>query len=180
MFSSLIAVCLLLGCDGKRISLQASARSSDSNSRLTALKGAAAAIGKALSTTPVLRRTQAEEMLIDEVTSLERRRPKRGAVWDGNAPQASAQSPSPSQMQFILQADRETEATHMWVKRVASAADEAPSEPEVVVAQKIRPGKHAVLATVLPDGEYIAMVFSSRHGLWRSSPFKVEDNSLEV
>ena len=175
---ALVAVCFLLTCDAKRV--EGHGQRVGPAPRFALLKGAAAAIGEALSTMPTTTKTQAEEMLIKEVTSLEKRKSRFGAAWSDNAPEASAASASPSQMQVTILARRDSEATHMWVKKVPLASDSTSSKPEVVLVQKITPGRQAVLSAMLPDGEYIAMAFSRRHGLWRSSPFKVGYNSIEI
>jgi len=114
-----------------------------------------------------------EETLVDTVTTLEARN-RKGGDWSGNVPEASAQSASPCQMQFTIEAPRESDCEYMWVRKVDQ------SSSDVAVVQAVKPGRQPVLSAVLPEGEYVAMAYSSKHGLWRGSPFKIGYDRIEL
>merc|ERR1712216_203148 len=114
-----------------------------------------------------------EETLAKTVTILEAKA-RRAGIWSSDPPEASAQSASPSLMQFTIMAPRQSCCEFLWVKKVGSP------EREVAVVQPVAPGRSPVLSVVLPEGEYVAMAYSSKHGLWRGSPFKIGYDRIEL
>ena len=120
-----------------------------------------------------------EDKLAETVCRLEERksRVRRGSKWsDDCAPEASATSASPCQVRFTIQAPRESCIEYLWVKKVGEGGEGR----KVAVVQAVKPGQYPILSAELPEGEYIAMAFSSKNGLWKGSPFKIGYDRIEL
>ena len=115
-----------------------------------------------------------EATLAETVCRLEYKKSRKKGGWsDDSAPAASAHSASPCQMRFTIEAPRKSGVEYLWVKKVGE-------EGKVAVVQAVKPGQYPILSAELPNGEYVAMAFSSKNGLWRGSPFKIGYDRIEL
>ena len=114
-----------------------------------------------------------EEMLAKTVCRLEDKTSKKGGWSGASAPSAHGQSASPCQMRLTIEAPKTSGVQYLWIKKLGE-------ERKVAVVQAVKPGRHPILSADLPEGEYVAMAFSSKNGLWTGSPFKIGSNRIEL
>ena len=113
------------------------------------------------------------------------------AYWNTHPPHSSIQSTGSREMRYSIQAHSDSDIECMWVQRVetpstphqpgdtVSASKRIPGDT-VSVSKRIPVGGVAFLTAILPEGRYVAAVWSSSHGLWTSGPFTIRYNCTRL
>lgn len=160
---------------GRRLAVQGTVALA--NARNWPLQGAAAAFAALVS-----RQVRAENEIMRTIHELDNGGASSSDAdyWSRNAPRFSALLAAPLQMQFVLEAPRDSEVEYLWVRRVDPLFNPSRDRSRHIAhAEKCKPGRQAVLSAMLPAGTYTATAWSRRHGMWNSSPFTIGHDRME-